>query len=246
MKKPSIHLLSFILSTALILTAFLGCGGGASRAGDSACTDHKVPLALKAGAKNVGVLIFNDVFITEFVAPLDVYKHTGDKMNVFTVAPTMAAVQTYEGVVVHPDFSFENAPKIDVLVVPSGNGSISVDLKNDALIAFVKKAAAQAEFATSHCWGCFTLAQAGCLDDKKCTTFPTSVDDLQKMFPTLKAQKESRFVVSGKYVTSNGGIAAFESALYVVEKLYGKETADKVASALVYAPENRKFASGPN
>jgi transcriptional regulator GlxA family with amidase domain len=234
-----------VLACALALA---GCSGAASSSGDSCCGagDSKSAPVLKAGAKNVGILIFNDVFITEFVAPLDVYKHTGDKMNVFTVAPTTAAIRTYEGVVVHPDFSFANAPKIDVLVVPSGNGSISTDLKNDALINFVKKTAGQAEFATSHCWGCFTLAKTGLLDGKECTTFPTSVDDLQKMFPNVKAQKDKRFVVTGKFITSNGGLAAFEAALYVVEKIYGKETADKVAAGLVYAPDNRKFAVGSN
>lgn len=238
------------MNKLLVLVAFLavaGCGGGASPSGDC-CGSGGSPAApvLKAGAKNVGILIFNDVFITEFAAPLDVYKHTGDKMNVFTVAPTSAAIRTYEGVVVHPDFSFENAPRIDVLVVPSGNGSLSSDLRNDALIGFVRKAAASAQFATSHCWGCFTLAKAGLLDGKECTTFPTSIDDLQKMFPSVKAQKDRRFVVTGKFVTSNGGLAAFEAALYVVEKIYGKETADKVAAGLVYAPDNRRFAVGSN
>jgi len=237
------NLLALVAAVALS-----GCSGGAPSSGDTCCaTGGSAPApVLKAGAKNVGILIFNDVFITEFVAPLDVYKHTGDKMNVFTVAPTAAAIRTYEGVVVHPDFSFANAPKIDVLVVPSGNGSISSDLKNEELIGFVKKTAAQAAYATSHCWGCFTLAKAGLLDGKECTTFPTSVDDLQKMFPNVKAQKDKRFVVTGKFITSNGGLAAFEAALYVVEKIFGKETADKVAAGLVYAPDNRRFAVGSN
>ena len=39
-------------------------------------------------AKNVGILIFDGLFITEFVAPFDVYKHVGDRMNVFTVGLT--------------------------------------------------------------------------------------------------------------------------------------------------------------
>jgi transcriptional regulator GlxA family with amidase domain len=236
-----------LCSGVALLVLFLSACGGPAKVESGACCapgDAKPGLTLKAGAKNVGVVIFSDVFITEFVAPFDVYKHAGDKLNVFTVAPTTAAIRTYEGVVVHPDFSFENAPKIDVLVVPSGNGSLTMDLKSEALVGFVKWTAAQAEFATSHCWGCFTLAEAGCLDGRECTTFPTSVDDLQKMFPSVKAQKEKRFVVSGKYITSNGGLAAYEAALHVVEKLFGRETADKVASGLVYAADNRKSGLG--
>ena len=93
------------------------------------------PIKLKEGAHNVGILIFDDLFITEFVAPFDIYKHVKDKMNVFLVAPTMDPITSYEGIVIHPHFSFANAPNIDVLVVPSGNQSTSADLKKQELIA---------------------------------------------------------------------------------------------------------------
>ena len=231
------------LAVSLAALVLAACSSPPS-SGGACCGGDAKPVALKAGAKNVGVVVFDDVFITEFVAPFDVYKHTGDKMNVFTVAPKAGPIRTYEGVVVHPDYTIANAPKIDILVVPSGNGSLTSDLQNAEYISWVKKTAQSADYATSHCWGCFTLAATGLLDGKECTTFPTSVDDLQKKFPAVKAQKDQRFVVSGKFFTSNGGVAAFEAALYVVEKVFGKEAADKVASGLVYAPDNRRFAMG--
>ena len=40
-------------------------------------------------------------------------------------------------------------------------------------------------------------------------------------------------------------LAAFEAALHVVEKVLGKEAAEKIADGLVYAPDNRKFATSP-
>jgi transcriptional regulator GlxA family with amidase domain len=242
--------MKILTCAAFLAAALLGAGcksGGSTSASDGACCGDAKPAALKAGAKNVGILVFDDLFITEFVAPFDVYKHvTDNKMNVFSVSPKGGTIKTYEGVVMHADYSFANSPKIDILVVPSGNGSTSKDLEDKAFLDFVRKSAAGAEYVTSHCWGGFTLAAAGLLDGKECTTFPTSVDDLQKKFPAVRTKKDARFVVTGKIVTSNGGLAAFEAALYVVEKLYGKEMADKVAAGLVYAPDNRKFAGGSN
>jgi transcriptional regulator GlxA family with amidase domain len=196
--------------------------------------------------KNVGILIFDGLFITEFVAPFDIYKHVGDKMNVFTVAPSKASIKCYEGVVLQPDYAWNEAPRIDVLVVPSGINSTSTDLDNRELVGFVQRTAQGADMVTSHCWGAFTLAKAGCLDGRESTTFPSSIDDLQAKFPNTKTRKNERFVVSGKYVSSNGGLAASEAALYVVEQMYGKETADKVAEGLVFAPQNRKYASDPS
>jgi transcriptional regulator GlxA family with amidase domain len=191
---------------------------------------------------NVGVVIFDDLFITEFSAPFDVYKHAGDKANVFTVAPTAAPIRTYEGVVITPQYSFADAPKIDVLVVPSGNRSLTTDLEDKALIDFVNRAAADARFVTSHCWGAFTLAKTGRLDDRAATTFPTSVGDLGRKFPKVKAVSGRRFVVAGNVITSNGGLAAYEASLYVVRELFGTETADAVASGLVFAPDNRRLS----
>ncbi len=200
---------------------------------------------LKEGAQNVGILLFNDLFITEFVAPFDIYKHVGKKMNVFTVSQTQDAIRTYEGVTLQADFTFANAPRIDVLVVPSGNGSLTTDLENVAMIDFVRKTASSAQYVTSHCWGAFTLAEAGLLDGREATTFPSAIGKLQRRFPQIKAVKNKRFVEAGNVITSNGGLAAFESALFVVEKLYGAKKAEEVASGLVFAPENRRYSIDP-
>jgi len=203
------------------------------------------PITLKEGAKNVGILIFDDLFITEFVAPFDVYKHVSSKMNVFLVGQTMDPITSYEGIVIHPHFSFANAPHIDVLVVPSGNQSTKGDLKKQEFIDYVKKTAAEADYVTSHCWGAFTLAEAGVLDGKQATTFPTSTKDMANSYSQVKVVEDKRFVEDGNIITSNGGVAAFEAALAVVEKLYGKEEADKVAAGLVFAPQNLTYARDP-
>jgi len=213
--------------------------------GSSTATAHAAPV-LHKDAKNVGILIFDGLFITEFTAPFDVYKHVGDKLNVFSVGLTSAPITTYEGVVLQPDYAMSNSPMIDVLVVPSGLGSTTTDLQNKELIGFVKSKSQSAQFVTSHCWGAFTLAQAGCLTGRECTTFPTSIDDLQKQFPGVRTRKDARFVVSDKYITSNGGVAAFEAALHVVESMYGKETADKVAAGMVFAGQNRSYSVEPS
>lgn len=198
-----------------------------------------------AAQKNVGILIFDGLFITEYSAPFDIYKHVGKEVNVFTVAPRKGPITTYEGVTLQPDHAFGQEPKIDVLVVPSGIHSIDTDLDDGAFIGWIQRTAKTAEYVTSHCWGAFSLAKAGLLDGRDCTTFPSSIEDLQKKFPSVHTRKDQRFVVAGKTITSNGGLAAYEAALFVVERLYGKEKADGVATGLVFAPQNRTYAASP-
>jgi transcriptional regulator GlxA family with amidase domain len=207
-------------------------------------------LAVAAGASaatasaakpvNVGVVIFNGVYITEFVAPFDTYKHVGDRANVFTVAPSADLIRTAEGVGVKPDYSFANSPHIDVLVVPSGVNSVSGKTEDDSFLKFIRASGDSAQVVTSHCWGAFTLGRAGLLNSRAATTYVGYSGELGRQFPKVKAVGDKRFVVSGNVVTSQGDLAAYEGALYVVGKLFGWETADKVSKALLFREESRQ------
>src|SRR5262245_47706605 len=230
------------LVTALVAGALVACQS-ANHGLTSSAVQASAPV--QTAQKNVGILTFEGVFITEFSAPFDTYKHVGKDVNVFTVAPKKGPIKTYEGVTLQPDYAFGQEPKIDVLVVPSGIHSIDSDMDDAAFIGWIQGKAKSAEYVTSHCWGAFSLAKAGLLDGRECTTFPSSIDDLQKKFPKVQTRKDQRFVVAGKTITSNGGLAAYEAALYVVEKLFGKEKADSVATGLVFAPQNRTYAGNP-
>jgi transcriptional regulator GlxA family with amidase domain len=117
------------------------------------------------------------------------------------------------------NYTIDNAPKIDVLVVPSGAGSLDADQKNVPVINWIKKAAGEAKFITSHCQGAFLLGKAGLLDNKDATPFTTNTEDLQKQYPSCRVQADRRVVVDGNLVTSPGGLASYEASLYVVAAL---------------------------
>jgi transcriptional regulator GlxA family with amidase domain len=191
----------------------------------------------------VGILLLNKPFITEFAGPLDVYHHVpAEKIKVFIVSDTDQELVTYEGMPFRANYTIDNAPKIDVLVVPSGAGSLDADLKNVRVIEWIQKTASGAKFITSHYQGAFLLGKAGLLDDKVATTFPTNTDDLQKQYPACRVQGDRRIVVDGNLITSPGGLASYEASLYVVEQLFGKDQALTIASALVFGPSNLEAA----
>ncbi len=213
------------------------------------CTKTKVeqvdkiekPLpALVDGRYNVAFLIMDGTFNTELTAPFDIFQHTIFRknikaMNVFTVANTNEAITTFEGMRVLPDYNYlkDKLPKIDILVVPSAEHHLDTDLDDTKMIDFVKLAAKDASFITSHCDGAFVLAKAGLLNDKISTTFPSDIDKMREMFPNLDVRKEVLFVHDGKLITSAGGAKSFEAALYLCEYLYGKEVARSLAGGLV-------------
>jgi transcriptional regulator GlxA family with amidase domain len=87
------------------------------------------------------------------------------------------------------------------------------------------------------------LGAAGLLDNKDATTFHADTDGLRKNYPACRVKKGQRIVVDGNVVTSAGGLASYEAALSVVERLFGKEQASTVAQALVFGPSNVSAAA---
>lgn len=189
---------------------------------------------------NVAFLIMDGVFNTELTAPYDIFQHTkfrkGIKaMNVFTVANTLEPITSFEGLRILPDYNYtyDKLPKIDILVVPSAEHHLDSDLKDQAMLDFIKKIDKDALFVTSHCDGAFVLAKAGLLTNSVSTTFPSDIDAMKEMFPKLDIRKEVLFVHDKKYITSAGGAKSFEAALYLCQHLYGKEVAQQLAGGLV-------------
>ena len=195
---------------------------------------------LKSNRYNVAFLIMDGTYNTEFTAPFDIFQHTqyreGIKaMNTFTVANTLDPITTFEGVRILPDFDYtkDELPKIDILVVPSAEHHLDSDLEDTVMLSFVKKIDRDALYMTSHCDGAFVLAKAGLLDEVTSTTFPSDIEAYKKMFPQLKVKDSVLFVHDDKYITSAGGAKSFEASLYLCEDLYGKQIAQSLAGGLV-------------
>lgn len=186
---------------------------------------------------NVGFLAINGVYNSELMAPYDIFQHTIFHtelgMETFIVSPTKEPILTFEGITVIPHYSFKDAPDIDVLVVPSAENNMGSDLDDEGLITWVKAVGTNADYIMSLCDGAFILAQAGLLDEVKCTTFPTDIDKFIETFPQLDVYEDISFVHDGKAITSAGGAKSYDPALYLVEYLYGKTVAEGVGRGLV-------------
>jgi transcriptional regulator GlxA family with amidase domain len=185
----------------------------------------------------IGFLAVNGVYNSELIAPMDILHHTvfhtDPGMEVFVVSPTKEPIITFEGLRIIPDYSFDEAPAIDVLVVPSAKHSMDTDLEDDVLIQFVKDRGAKARYVISLCDGAFVLAKAGLTDGHESTTFPSDIPKYRIMFPNLTVHEAVSFVHDTNLITSAGGAKSYDPALYLVELLYGQKVAQGIAGGLV-------------
>ncbi len=177
----------------------------------------------KKTTKTVAVLLFEGVELMDFAGPAEVFivAEEGKAFRVVTVAESTRPLKTMGGVTVTPDFSYETAPKADVLVVPGGN----TRAVGKAGRAWLKKASGEADVTLSVCVGAFLLADVGLLDGREATTHAWGIERLRQAAPKCKVVQGKRFVDSGKVVTAAGVTAGIDGALHVVERLLGKEAA---------------------
>ena len=186
---------------------------------------------------NAGFLIVDGVYNSELIAPYDILQHTifhtEPGIEVFTVSPDGNAVVSFEGLTIGAHYSFEDAPPIDILLVPSAEGSMDKDLENEALMDWVRRVGSQARFVVSLCDGAFVLASAGLLDGRRCTTFPGDQDRFAETYPELDLARGVSFVHDGPILTSEGGAKSYDVAMYLVDHLYGVKVAQGVGRGLI-------------
>jgi len=191
------------------------------------------------GVLNAAFVCVEGVYNSELMAPWDVLQHSvyrdpDNYIRCFIVTPDGKPFVTAEGITITPDRSFDDAPDVDVLVIPSTETSMTRDLANERLMDWIDRAASKAQWVITVCDGAFPLAATGALDDRSATTFPADREELRQRFKKVDVRDDVRLVVDGKYITSVGGGMSYEPALYLIERLYGRESAERTAQGLVW------------
>lgn len=196
---------------------------------------------------NVAILVFDDVQIVDYTGPYEILGGARtDKgkraFKVYTVSEKAGSITTNMGMSVNPTYNFENAPKPDILVVPGGGGlapdstGVMAQVKNPAIIKWVRDNARDAKIVMSVCNGAFIIAEAGLLDGLEATTTAGAyINALRKNYPKIReVVDDKRFVDNGKVITTAGLSSGFDGSLHLVEKLFGRVAAKTAALGIEY------------
>jgi transcriptional regulator GlxA family with amidase domain len=190
--------------------------------------------------RNVAIVIWDGAEVLDWAGPAEVFESAsrfGQKgsrpaFKVYTVSKTTDAITSQRFISVNPQYSIENAPAPNIIVLPGG-GTDSVT-EDPAFQAWAGKAAVEAEVALSVCTGAFVLGRAGLLDDRDVTTWYGAMDRLIKSFPKARVHPGRRFIDSGDVITTAGVSAGIDGSLHLVARLLGREVADRTAQYMEY------------
>lgn len=190
---------------------------------------------------NIGIFIFEGVEELDFVGPWEVLAFWSqywpdDEVMVFTVARQEGPVKCAKGLRVLPDHTWDSAPDIDVLIYPGGQGT-RVQVEDEAVHGWIDKVRSGGALMTSVCTGALVYAGAGLLHGRPATTHWENFDELMSIDPSIKPDKEARFVDDGEVITAAGVSAGIDMALHLVTRLHSVERAKEVRRGIQYDPE---------
>ena len=152
-----------------------------------------LPLEAPATGKiKVAVAIANGATVIDFAGPWEVFQDVmipsrGNRhseqmpFDLATVAATAEPIRASGGLQIIPDFTVDNAPQPDVVIVPALRG-------NPALHEWLAAVAPETDVTMSVCTGAFQLARAGLLDGLIATTHHNFYDAFGEQFPNVQLE----------------------------------------------------------
>jgi transcriptional regulator GlxA family with amidase domain len=186
----------------------------------------------------IGMLVFDDVEELDFVGPWEVFAGLYSSMpgegRVVTISERGGAVRCAKGLRVTTDHSFADAPALDVVLVPGGQGTRR-EVSNPAVIEWLRKVGQGCQWVTSVCTGALLLHEAGFAKGKRVTTHWAFVEALRAR-GDVEVLDGPRYVRDGNLVTAAGVSAGIDMALWLVGQLHSPEVARRVQRYIQYDP----------
>jgi transcriptional regulator GlxA family with amidase domain len=192
------------------------------------------------------ILYSPDGAVSSSIAPLEVFYAAGTRWNlcvsaapeprfaVTTVSLDGKPIVGGAGVRVVPDKALSTVTQTDLVLIPAGGTDIDLMIaKNAPTIRWIRQLHQNGALVAGVCTGVALLAEAGLLDGRRATTHWAVADHYKQRYPNVDWQPQL-CVTEDRGVLCGGGVyASIDLALYIVEKLCGRDVAIGCAKSLV-------------
>jgi putative intracellular protease/amidase len=201
--------------------------------GAAAQISREPPVPPVGPKKKLGMVVFDGFELLDVFGPLEMFGMLKDRVEIVMIAQKAGPVKSGAGPATIADFSFADAPKLDIVMIPGGIGTRR-EVDNPGFMAAIKDIAEATPQVATICTGSALLAKSGLIDGVKATS-----NKMAWTWATAQGAKvlwvpQARWVEDGKYISSSGISAGTDMALGLIAKLYGKDMAHWVAHRAEY------------
>lgn len=187
----------------------------------------------------LGAILYPGFEMLDLFGPLEMFSMVPkEQLTIVMIAeqagPVTAALGLeIAGPKVIADYSFIDAPPLDIILLPGGVGTFS-ELENTRMLDFLAQRSKSATITSSVCSGSALLAKAGILDGHRATSN-------KQLFALATSQSDkvtwveaARWVDDGPVMTSSGVSAGTDMGVAIIQRLWGDDMAHRVTEFAEY------------
>ena len=179
----------------------------------------------------IGLVFYPGMTSLDIIGPQQVFAGLPG-VQLHRIWKTLDPVKTDDGMVVLPDTTFDNCPRLDIICIGGGIGQAAVE-DDPELLAFLRTQGSTAKFITSVCGGSQFLAKAGLLEGYRAATHWAARPQLAALGIEVGTE---RVVIDRNRITGGGVTAGIDFGLTLVSILYGEEIAKINQLLIEYNP----------
>lgn len=179
--------------------------------------------------RNVAVLLYDMALMFDYAPAAEIFRVAGGAtiFNVYSVSHTREGLPTMFPRTIYADYTFEDAPVPEVVIIPGGNW-LEI-MKREDYFNWLRSCQEKGSILFAVCTGGYILATGGFLDGVEVAGLQSQLDLLSELAPKAKIQEGMPFVDSGNIVTAAGAATSLDASLHLVWRLTDYNTARWVA-----------------
>jgi transcriptional regulator GlxA family with amidase domain len=181
----------------------------------------------------IAIPIFDQLTALDAIGPYEVLSRLPEA-TVHFIAVEPGPTRSENGMLaVTADLALAELTDPEVIVFPGGFGTRAL-MRDEAVLAWLRRAHETSTWTTSVCSGALVLAAAGILDGLRATTHWMVLEMLRESGAT---PTEERVVEHGKVITAAGVSAGIDMALLLAAKLADEDIARAIQLGIEYDPQ---------
>ena len=187
-----------------------------------------------------GLLIFEGAGELGSAGPWQVFtasasiRRQGDQVVLVAPQPGPVRCGCGCGRRVRPSHTFDDHPRLDVLLVAGGPGACRA-VSSPAVVEWIGRAARTAAWRVSVGTGALLLHAAGPARGRRVAAHLACADELEAR-GDVTVVRDARYVVDDRLVTSQGADAGLDMALWLVGRIHGRDHARAVRRQIQCEP----------
>ena len=182
------------------------------------------------------IALFDEVELLDVTGPASVLSSAGRQWNfqpfkLDFVASAVGPVSTRSALTLHATHAWATHSGAECLIVPGGYGARRA-AEDQALLDWLRRSAAEAEFVAAIGNGVWLLAKAGLLDQVQVAAHVDLGLEISALCPSAQPNSRAAVCTSGKILSARASALGLDLSCEIVSRCFGKKLASGLSAAL--------------